>query len=511
MKMMPPYRTCVLILTASLLQTLILAQSSGEDCMKKFTAGKEDFVVDTDESVKDGAAFLGSPSVTGAKECVTACCQEPECNLALMENGAQEGSIKSCFLFNCLYKQKKVCRFVRKKGFSNHVLTSVFGSYLEQYNPENKDHPPRALGGQDRVLQPHDTVILSGVESKDDHKIVKFQWVQVSGSPTAVMEKTTFEDEVRVSNLSPGVYKFKLTVTDTGDQSDSTVVTVLVLTPEQTQHHCMVPKKIGPCRGSFPRWHYNVLTKQCQSFTFGGCSPNRNNYLSEKECIQACDQVTVNSTSSRRSGHADLPDEQCGVPCGPEKFMCSNGCCIDKELQCDNTPQCNDGSDEKRCDNLDTDFRRLLDLDKEEDKGSVMHCTLPPVTGPCRHSTTKWYYNPYDQKCSRFNYGGCQGNENQYDSEEECMRKCSKVTAEDAYANRATFEKQEQDSQSVSIAIAVALGLAILILLAVLGYCLLKEKRQKRTRHHPVSANGTNMFPQEDTEKLVYNSTTKPI
>lgn len=48
------------------------------------------------------------------------------------------------------------------------------------------------------------------------------------------LQKTTFPDEVRVSGLSAGVYKFKLTVTDNAGQSESAEVTVLVLTPEQS-------------------------------------------------------------------------------------------------------------------------------------------------------------------------------------------------------------------------------------------------------------------------------------
>ncbi|XP_058255372.1 kunitz-type protease inhibitor 1a [Hemibagrus wyckioides] len=506
---MAPYRICVLILTTSLMQTLLLAQIPGEQCFSKFTEGKDDFVLDTDESVKHGAEFLGSPTqVTRAKECVSECCKDPNCNLALMEKGDEEGTIKSCFLLNCLYKQKDVCSFVRKTGFSNYILTSYFKIYLEKYD---KNRLPRASAGQDRVVQPRESVVLSGFESKG-HEI-EYLWEQVSGGQTAVLEKTNFKDEVKVSGLSAGVYKFKLTVTDHAGQSDSAVVTLLVLTPEQSHHHCLVPKKVGPCRGSFLRWHYNALTEKCENFTFGGCNPNRNNYLSKNECTQACDQVSVAPTPGRH-GPIYPSHEECGSPCGSEKFPCANGCCIDKGLKCDQVKQCSDGSDEEQCDNLDKKFRLLLDLsekDKDQDK-APSHCTQPPLTGPCRDSNTMWYYNPYERKCRRFNYGGCDGNKNKFDTEEKCMTLCSKITERDAYNNPGNFEQQKQDTQSVSIAIAVALGLAILILMAVIGYCLLKDRKKKQqSRHQHVSANGTHLLHVDDTEKLVYNSTIKPI
>lgn len=58
----------------------------------------------------------------------------------------------------------------------------------------------------------------------------------------------------------------------------------------------------------------------------------------------------------------------------------------------------------------------------------VVRCTELPDTGSCRDSLTKWYYNPVKQECSRFNYGGCQGNENRFDSQESCMKYCRGVT-----------------------------------------------------------------------------------
>ncbi|XP_072545852.1 kunitz-type protease inhibitor 1a isoform X1 [Salminus brasiliensis] len=507
---MAVYRLCVLAVAFSaFFLGLAEAQVSGQQCMSKFTQGKNDFVLDTDESVKVGATFLSSPQVSTVAECVSACCRDPNCNVALMESTGEDGPISSCFTFNCLYKQKQVCRFVRKTSFKNYVLTSVFGSYLQDYVPTEEDKPPKAMAGQDRVVQPNEVVTLNGIESKDDHKIMEYKWTMVSGNPSAVIEKSNFPDQVIVSKLSAGLYKFRLTVTDNAGQSDSTEITVLVLTPEQTRHHCLVPKKAGPCRGSFPRWHYNAASEKCEEFTFGGCKENRNNYLSREECLTACDKVSVlNSSSSGRHGPIEIPPEMCGESCGPEKFTCANGCCIDKELECDQAKQCSDGSDEEQCDKLGKKFRRLLDIPVDVDKA---RCTQPPVTGPCRASFTKWYYNPYDRKCNRFNYGGCQGNENHFETEEHCMKVCSGVSEKDVFVRRAAFEKQTGDGNAASIGIAVFLGLAILVLLAVIGYCFLKGKKQRQPKHQRVAVNGAHSFPVEDTEKLVYNSTTKPI
>lgn len=59
--------------------------------------------------------------------------------------------------------------------------------------------------------------------------------------------------------------------------------------------HCLTPKKEGPCRGSFPRWHYNAASSKCEQFFFGGCKENSNNYLSEQECLNACKNTKGNA------------------------------------------------------------------------------------------------------------------------------------------------------------------------------------------------------------------------
>ncbi|XP_029349432.1 kunitz-type protease inhibitor 1a [Echeneis naucrates] len=479
-------------------------QGAGESCLAQFKSGRDDFVLDADESVKDGATFISSPKLDRYRDCVVACCKEPKCNLALMERGGKEGTVKSCFLFDCLYKKKYACRFVRKKGYINYILDSVYENYLQVDVPPNEsDRPPVANGGQDRVIQPQDILLLTGAESKDDHEIVSYHWKMLTEYPYAVLQDN--EKHITVSNLTSGTYKFQLTVTDSIGQSDTTKVTVLVLTPEQSEHHCMAPKKVGPCRGSFPRWHYNAASEKCEEFMFGGCRENLNNYLSDNECHKACHGSERTSKSGRGLPIPTSQGERCGAPCTAEEFNCSNGCCLDPGLECDSTPQCSDGSDEQKCQDLDDNFRILLQIPLDEQK---VRCTESPETGICRDGLTKWYYNPLEQNCFRFNYGGCQGNENRFDSKEACLKVCRGVTEKDVFARKGEFEKQESQKNTGIFVVIGVLSVAITILLCVLLYYFLKGKKNS-PRHVPV--NTVPVTSLEDRERLVYNSTTKPI
>uniref|UniRef100_A0A673CKZ3 Serine peptidase inhibitor, Kunitz type 1 a n=1 Tax=Sphaeramia orbicularis TaxID=375764 RepID=A0A673CKZ3_9TELE len=479
------------------------AQVTGEECLTRFKEGQEDFVLDGDESVKDGATFLSSPPLTRYRDCVASCCKDPRCNVAFMQKGSEEGLVNSCFLFDCLYKKQYVCRFVRKKGYINYILDSVYDSYLNVYtSPDQSDHPPVANGGLDRVIQPQDSVTLNGITSKDDNKIASYQWQLITPYSYAIIEKTNFEDQIIVSNLTSGIYKFQLTVTDNIGQSDSTTVTVLVLTPEQSEDHCMVPMKIGPCRGSFPRWHYNAASEKCEQFSFGGCRGNHNNYLTLEECANACYGT---EKTGRGLPIPTPPAEKCGAPCTADQFTCANQCCLDRTLECDSTPQCSDGSDENNCEDLGRNFEILLQIPVDEQK---VRCTEPPDTGNCRDSLSKWYYNPLQQDCSLFNYGGCLGNENRFNTKEQCMKVCRGVTEKDVFARKESFESQT-GSETGIIAIAALLAVAILILLCILVYCLLRGK--KNVQHHRVPVNTAPVTSVEDRERLVYNSTTKPI
>ncbi len=54
----------------------------------------------------------------------------------------------------------------------------------------------------------------------------------------------------------------------------------------------------------------------------------------------------------------------------------------------------------------------------------LVRCYLPKSVGRCRASTPKYYYNAENQACEQFNYGGCLGNANKFDTTEECEQQC---------------------------------------------------------------------------------------
>ncbi|NXO16074.1 SPIT1 inhibitor, partial [Oriolus oriolus] len=159
-------------------------------------------------------------------------------------------------------------------------------------------------------------------------------------------------DQVEISNLQVGTYVFQLTVTDTAQQQDFTNITIMVLSPEQTEEHCLAPKKVGWCRGSFPRWFYNPGLQQCEEFIFGGCKPNKNNYLRQEECELACKNVRGESFKNPAPLSHRIRMTLwtiCNGNCQAPYFRCKDGCCIDAYLECDETPDCADESDEMYC------------------------------------------------------------------------------------------------------------------------------------------------------------------
>ncbi|XP_067451749.1 kunitz-type protease inhibitor 2 [Thunnus thynnus] len=127
---------------------------------------------------------------------------------------------------------------------------------------------------------------------------------------------------------------------------------------------CEAAPQAGPCRAAFQHWYYNSKTGSCQSFIYGGCRGNKNNYINKESCVATCTAVTV------------LPSKKAS----PE-------------------------------DQEEADYKE--------------RCVSTPDPGPCRAAFPKFYYDSNTASCQSFIYGGCRGNQNRYNSIEDCMARCS--------------------------------------------------------------------------------------
>ncbi|KAK7906727.1 hypothetical protein WMY93_015339 [Mugilogobius chulae] len=273
-------------------------------------------------------------------------------------------------------------------------------------------------------------------------------------------QNTQFPDQVRLSGLVAGV----LLVPAHSDRLQRKLgqdrILVQVLSPEETSLFCLAPPKVGPCRASFTR--------------------NYNNYLSESACETACRNVTASLERNAPPPVAKV----CGSQCVPGQLVCDSDCCVHKSLECDGVQQCSDGADESGCSNLNQTFNRLVTI-KVDEKNA--RCTLPPHTGPCRASFSRWFYDPLEEKCQTFTFGGCDPNENNHEEETQCEEACRGVTDKDVYSP-GMFKRYEDEDEggSGSVALGVILAVTLLALLAIAAYCLIRKR--KDSTHRPVSS-----------------------
>ncbi|EFJ45319.1 hypothetical protein VOLCADRAFT_39402, partial [Volvox carteri f. nagariensis] len=56
--------------------------------------------------------------------------------------------------------------------------------------------------------------------------------------------------------------------------------------------------------------------------------------------------------------------------------------------------------------------------------GSAGVCALPADVGLCRASFERFHYNAKTGTCEKFIWGGCGGNDNNFETEQQCKDKC---------------------------------------------------------------------------------------
>ncbi|OPL20300.1 serine proteinase, partial [Mytilus galloprovincialis] len=67
----------------------------------------------------------------------------------------------------------------------------------------------------------------------------------------------------------------------------------------------------------------------------------------------------------------------------------------------------------------------LLALTAEAQQSDNL-CDLPKVAGPCNARIKRFYFDVNSGICGEFYYGGCDDNENNFKTIEECKTVCNK-------------------------------------------------------------------------------------
>ncbi|KAL3864750.1 hypothetical protein ACJMK2_006406 [Sinanodonta woodiana] len=55
---------------------------------------------------------------------------------------------------------------------------------------------------------------------------------------------------------------------------------------------------------------------------------------------------------------------------------------------------------------------------------NIKRCFKQPDPGPCSLINLRWYYNSFTRSCERLWYGGCLGNDNNFETPWQCYNAC---------------------------------------------------------------------------------------
>ncbi|XP_023217510.1 boophilin-H2-like [Centruroides sculpturatus] len=140
--------------------------------------------------------------------------------------------------------------------------------------------------------------------------------------------------------------------------------------------------KKGPCHRLTIRFYYNVFTRDCLLFVYGGCGGNRNNFQTLEECRRFCAPSMFTNFKVYTVFSWQLHF----------KLIC----------------RFHDG---------------IVSPPSNKDKWYVIFGQIKK--GPCHRLTIRFYYNVFTRDCLLFVYGGCGGNRNNFQTLEECRRFCA--------------------------------------------------------------------------------------
>ncbi|KIH49116.1 Kunitz/Bovine pancreatic trypsin inhibitor domain protein, partial [Ancylostoma duodenale] len=160
--------------------------------------------------------------------------------------------------------------------------------------------------------------------------------------------------------------------------------------------------------------HYITATAKrgkCVKFIYGGCKGNDNRFLTKRDCKQTCmggAKETSNPGPEDGTFAYDTEDGKC--------VRFTYGGCGGNENNFSTRQKC-----EQEC--MEQDTHGSNNDDNDDSDG----CLQPIQTGPCFGSFRRYAYDRNSHQCVLFTYGGCGGNDNNFNTMKDCMATCEDV------------------------------------------------------------------------------------
>lgn len=156
------------------------------------------------------------------------------------------------------------------------------------------------------------------------------------------------------------------------------------------QNPCALPPVYGRCQENTTRWHYDIRSDECVEFTYSGCRGNKNNFYTNDECRNHCQR---RAPPARRDEVTQAPSLS---NVRTKKFYFSFFLSV-----------------------LNSIFVFSQRLGDEQPD-----CAAPVAEGNCNDNILLYFYNQDTASCEQFQYTGCGGNGNRFESLEQCERYC---------------------------------------------------------------------------------------
>ncbi|ULT92782.1 hypothetical protein L3Y34_010106 [Caenorhabditis briggsae] len=166
---------------------------------------------------------------------------------------------------------------------------------------------------------------------------------------------------------------------------------------------CVGASTPGPCHGSFQRFFYNEDSQKCEQFNYSGCGGNGNNYESREACEDRCAPPPVGLPKCEIG---EPLKTKIGVPVNCAKTDCPSGY------------RCSVVQHSSVC---CPENNKAVGL---QTNGRASRCALPKERGPCDKYELRFYFNADLNECKYFFWGGCEGNQNNFERVEDCEASC---------------------------------------------------------------------------------------